>query len=75
MRPANSAISNRPSGKNFIAVGKLKLVARTSFWNWLVLVTLTVTPVESVELPTASRARAVNVCEPFVALRVSHASA
>ena len=56
-------------------VGRLKPVARTSFWNELAFATFTGTGAESVELPAASRARAVNVCAPFETVRVSHANA
>ena len=50
-------------------------VARTSFWNELVFATFTGTGAERVELPAASRARAVNVCAPFATVRESHANA
>ena len=56
-------------------VGRLKPVARTSFWNELAFATFTGTGAESVELPAASRARAVKVCAPFATVRVSHAKA
>ena len=56
-------------------VGRLRPVARISFWNELEFATFTGTGAESVELPAASRARAVNVCAPFETVRVSHASA
>ena len=59
--PASSTTSMRPSGRNLIAVGRLKPVARTSFWKRLVLVTLTVTAAESVVLPAVSGACAVSV--------------
>ena len=61
-------------GQELDAVGRLKPVARTSFWNELELVTLTGTGAETVELPAASRARAVSVCAPFATARVSQAS-
>lgn len=31
--PASSVTSIRPSGRNFIAVGRLRPVARMSFWK------------------------------------------
>ena len=40
-------------------VGRLRPVARISFWNELEFATFTGTGAESVELPAASRARAV----------------
>ena len=55
-------------------VGRLKPVARTSFWKELVLATLTAIAADSAVLPAASRARAVKVCAPFGAVRVSHDS-
>ena len=73
--PASSTISSLPSGRKVIAVGRLKPVARTSFTNWLALATLTVIGAETVTLPAASRARAVSVCAPLLAVRVSHVSA
>ena len=54
-------------------VGRLKPVARTSFWKKFVLATFTVTGADTVVLPAASRARAVSVCAPFGTARVSHA--
>ncbi|MCZ2109850.1 MAG: hypothetical protein LC118_09840 [Dehalococcoidia bacterium] len=54
-------------------VGRFRPVASTSFWKLLVLATLTVTAVDVVALPAASRARAVRVRAPFAALRVSQA--
>src|SRR3954451_3017309 len=74
IRPANSDTNSRPSGKNFIAVGKLNPVANTSFWNESEFATVTVTAPDTVELPAASRARAVSECGPLPAVRVSHAS-
>ena len=53
-------------------VGRSKPVARTSFRKKAVLVTFTVTPADVVVLPAASRARAVIVWAPLVAVRVSH---
>ena len=63
--PGSSATSIRPSGRNIMLVGRLKPVARTSFWNELAFATFTGTGADRVELPAASRARAVNVCAPF----------
>ena len=70
--PASSTTSIRPSGRNSMLVGRLNPVASTSFWKELVFATLTVTGADNVELPAASRARAVNVCAPFGTARVSH---
>ena len=75
IRPASSDTSSRPSGRNFIAVGRSKPVASTSFWKKFVLATLTAMPEDSVELPAASRARAVSVWLPLVSVRVSHVRA
>jgi hypothetical protein len=75
IRPASSETSRRPSGRNFIAVGRSNPVANTSFWKKFALATLTVTPDDRVELPAASRARAVRVWPPFVVERVSQVSA
>ena len=41
-------------GKELMLVGRLKPVARISFWNELALVTFTGTAADSVELPDAS---------------------
>ena len=57
-----------------MAVGRSKPVASTSFWNWAVLATFTVTAVEMVALAAASRARAVIRCDPLGSVRVSQAS-
>src|SRR5262245_61158507 len=73
--PASSATNRRPSGRNFIAVGRLNPVARISFWKKVVLATETVTVAELVRFPAASRARATRVCDPLVTPRVSHVSA
>ena len=74
--PCSSDTSSRPSGRNFIAVGRFSPpCTRISFWNELVFATLTFTAADSVELPAASYARARTACGPFAAVRVSHASA
>src|SRR5438552_2838000 len=73
--PPSSTTSMRRSGRNLIAVGSVKPVARISFWNELVLATLTATEAESLALPEASIARAVSVCAPLGTVRESHASA
>jgi hypothetical protein len=54
-----------PVGRNFIAVGRFKPVARISFWNELAFATLTSTPADRRVLPAASTARARSVCAPF----------
>jgi hypothetical protein len=69
--PWSSMTSMRPSGRNSMLVGRSNPVARISFWNWLVLATLTVTGAESVVFPASSRALAVSVWEPFATVRVS----
>ena len=72
--PSSSTTSMRPSGRNSMAVGRSKPVASTSFWNWAVLATFTLTAVEMVALAAASRARAVIRCDPLGSVRVSQAS-
>src|SRR5215213_5889399 len=73
--PENSTTNMRPSGRNSMFVGRFKPVARTSLRNEFELTTFTGTAADSVELPLASRARAVTVCAPFGTVRVSHARA
>ena len=72
--PCSSTTSIRPSGKNFMAVGRVKPVARMSFLKKFVFATFTVTGADARVLPAASRAVAVSVCAPFVTVRVSHES-
>src|SRR5262245_55216375 len=70
--PASSTTSIRPSGRNLIAVGRLNPVASISFRKLLTFETLTVTGADSVVLPLRSRASAVSVWAPLLAVRVSH---
>ena len=54
-----------------MAVGRLKPVARTSFWKELAFVTVTLSGEELAVLPTASRARAKRTWLPLLAVLVS----
>ena len=57
-RPASSASSSRPSGRNSIVVGRSNPVASTSFRKVSVLSPLTVTPADVVgSLPRPARGR------------------
>ncbi len=52
-------------------VGRSNPVARTSFWKWSVLATLTITGPDVVTLPAVSRACARSVWAPLLTSRVS----
>ena len=54
-------------------VGRLRPVARISFWKPVTFATLTVTELEVVAFPAASRALAASEWPPFAKLLVSHA--
>src|SRR4029077_5182002 len=75
MVPVSSATSMRPSGRNLIAVGRLKPVARITFRKTLVFETLTITGDDVATLPLVSYACAVSVWAPLLTVRVSHVNA